>query len=403
MNDTQTLKEFYPTPPELIAKMLKGIVPHSDMYVLEPSAGKGDIALFWERALDYINDRWRWREIDPDNEMDTNEMIEKIIDTSVVNSFKDNREHYINHNYLKKIDCIEINPVLRDILKGRGLRVVDFDFLIYNGDKKYDLILMNPPFSNGDEHLLKAIEIGEKYGSLIVCILNAETIRNPFSNKRKSLLQKLNNYEADVEFCQAAEKGKRFVIKECWKNKDTLKSISDFCEVSNNCCNKDCCKDCVFSIDINMYQQLGCWYKPSSDNSTTTVPIVHDTHSCPRFVAESDVIEAFEGDLFFDHPQAQKILCISYNPDSTTEGQFVYAYYSYDDILKAANCKSVDDFFDRLNEKAYQELFDKGTEEFNQIISYYVLKHKRPDFSGYTIETAYHMIDVAKKETNENE
>ena len=40
---------------------------------------------------------------------------------------------------------------------------------------------MNPPFSEGDKHLLKAINI-MKNGGQIVCILNAETIKNPYSN-----------------------------------------------------------------------------------------------------------------------------------------------------------------------------------------------------------------------------
>ena len=35
---------------------------------------------------------------------------------------------------------------------------------------------MNPPFSNGDKHLLKALKMQEK-GGAIICLLNAETIR----------------------------------------------------------------------------------------------------------------------------------------------------------------------------------------------------------------------------------
>lgn len=51
---------------------------------------------------------------------------------------------------------------------------------------------MNPPFSDGVKHLLHAIEIAEKTGSEIVCILNANTIKNPYSNGRKLLLQKFS-------------------------------------------------------------------------------------------------------------------------------------------------------------------------------------------------------------------
>ena len=37
---------------------------------------------------------------------------------------------------------------------------------------------MNPPFAQGEKHLLKALEMQER-GGAIICILNAETIRNP--------------------------------------------------------------------------------------------------------------------------------------------------------------------------------------------------------------------------------
>ena len=58
---------------------------------------------------------------------------------------------------------------------------------------------MNPPFSNGDEHLLKALEM-QKDGGSIICLLNAETIRNPYTNRRKALLQTLNEVSAQIEF-----------------------------------------------------------------------------------------------------------------------------------------------------------------------------------------------------------
>ena len=59
---------------------------------------------------------------------------------------------------------------------------------------------MNPPFNSGDEHLLKAIEIQKRYGGQIVCLLNAQTIKNPYTTKRKELLNKLTNLNADIEY-----------------------------------------------------------------------------------------------------------------------------------------------------------------------------------------------------------
>lgn len=44
---------------------------------------------------------------------------------------------------------------------------------------------MNPPFDNGDYHLLKAWNIAKN--TTIICLLNAKTIKNPYSSKRKAL------------------------------------------------------------------------------------------------------------------------------------------------------------------------------------------------------------------------
>ena len=52
--------------------------------------------------------------------------------------------------------------------------------------------------------MLKAIEIAKKTGSKIICLLNAETIRNPYSNKRKLLTNTLEKYNAEIEFVQNA-------------------------------------------------------------------------------------------------------------------------------------------------------------------------------------------------------
>lgn len=97
------------------------------------------------------------------------------------------------------VDCIEIDPNLRSVLKGKGFRVIHDDFLTFQTYKQYDLIAMNPPFSNGEEHLLKDLEL-QKNGGYIICILNAETIRNPYTLKRKELVRRLEG--AAIEFLQ---------------------------------------------------------------------------------------------------------------------------------------------------------------------------------------------------------
>ena len=62
---------------------------------------------------------------------------------------------------------------------------------------------MNPPFADGDKHLLKAIEM-QKYGGSIVCLLNAETLLNPYTNTRALLKRELDKHEAKVQFVEDA-------------------------------------------------------------------------------------------------------------------------------------------------------------------------------------------------------
>jgi hypothetical protein len=159
--------DFFPTPSKLINKMLSKIDFRCIRSVLEPSAGKGDL-------VEAIN-----------------------------NKFKNT--HYNSYNKEKNydIDAIEIDNNLQYILQGKQFRVVHDDFLTYNTYKKYDLICMNPPFSQGDKHLLKAIDM-QSQGGQIVCLLNAETLKNPYSNSRKELIQQLEEYNVQVEYIENA-------------------------------------------------------------------------------------------------------------------------------------------------------------------------------------------------------
>lgn len=133
--------EFYPTPPEVIAQMLRHADIKRDNYILEPSAGKGDI-------LDYIS------------------KVNRSYDTP-------------------KLYAIEQHPELRMILNEKDYKVIGDNFLEYSSDMHFDYIIMNPPFSNGDEHLLKAWDI--LHTGTIICLLNSATVRNPHTMRRKRL------------------------------------------------------------------------------------------------------------------------------------------------------------------------------------------------------------------------
>lgn len=160
-------KNFYPTPATLIDKMLAGLDMDCIESILEPSAGKGDIVDVYSKR----NELRRYRGY--------------------------------GYNYKENIDCIEIEPELQATLKGKGYRVVHNDFLTYHTQKHYDLIIMNPPFDNGDLHLLKALKMQEN-GGAVICLLNAETLKNPYSNPRKELIQKLEDYNAEIEYIENA-------------------------------------------------------------------------------------------------------------------------------------------------------------------------------------------------------
>ncbi len=62
---------------------------------------------------------------------------------------------------------------------------------------------MNPPFSNGDKHLLKALDM-QKNGGQIVCLLNAETLKNPYTLIRADLVKRLEKHNASVEYIENA-------------------------------------------------------------------------------------------------------------------------------------------------------------------------------------------------------
>lgn len=158
---------FYPTPRSLAERLLSGIDWQTVDYVLEPSAGKGDLASvvcdLWNRAT----------------------------------------ARYDGGKFITRIDCVEVDPNLRAILKERGFRVVSDDFLSFRTEKRYSLIVMNPPFNEGAKHLLRALDL-QKNGGAVYCILNAETLRNLYTYERKTLSRQLSEYGAEIEYIQHA-------------------------------------------------------------------------------------------------------------------------------------------------------------------------------------------------------
>ena len=171
-------RDFYPTPMSLAGRMLAKVKWTDVRYILEPSAGKGDLVTAVERMAEQRKYQERH------NTFSTYELRERP------------RQCF---------DVIESDSNLMQMLRGAGLRLVAEDFLTFRTTRRYDLILMNPPFSSGARHLLHAIELLE-YGGQIVCLLNAETIRNPCTRDRQQLKEVLAEKAAHIEFIKNAFK-----------------------------------------------------------------------------------------------------------------------------------------------------------------------------------------------------
>lgn len=162
-----SMTELFPTPRALCEKLLDGIDWGTISTVLEPSAGKGDLAQAVAVRVTGAR-RGGWYERTDDDGKDV-------------------------------IDCIEVEPDLRATLKGKHFRVVHDDFLTYRTAKQYSLIVANPPFADGARHLLRMLFLAQ-YGGIVRCLLNAETLKNPFSFERKTLCKKLAELSAEVVY-----------------------------------------------------------------------------------------------------------------------------------------------------------------------------------------------------------
>lgn len=114
--------EHYPTPIAIIDGMLDYAALQPGDLVLEPSAGEGNIA---------------------------GRILEKHPDV--------------------RLEVVEYDDILRDILTLKGYTVVGEDFLQYQPARDYDAIIMNPPFDRGVdiEHVYHAFKMLREGGRLV--------------------------------------------------------------------------------------------------------------------------------------------------------------------------------------------------------------------------------------------
>lgn len=162
--------EFFPTPVDLAITMISPYLRtlrgsnRNEVNVLEPSAGNGAILDALGKALDRY--------------------------------------------YRPDISCLEIDPDLRFVLQEKGYRVVGTDFLEYSEPVQYDLVVMNPPFSEGVKHVLKAWDYVAPDGALCA-LVNWETIANPNTREKMLLKGIIEEYGEAKNIGRAFEKSER--------------------------------------------------------------------------------------------------------------------------------------------------------------------------------------------------
>ena len=143
---------FFPTPEPVINTLLDKAEIEADHRVLEPSAGKGDIA----------------------------EKLREIVgaDNLAIN---------------------ELSLTLRDILRKKGFEGVEGDFFDRKVEEKYDRIVMNPPFEKGADidHVSRAFDM-LKPGGRLVSIMG-EGVFSRQGKKEKAFREFLELHDAEIE------------------------------------------------------------------------------------------------------------------------------------------------------------------------------------------------------------
>jgi len=145
--------QFYKTPKDVIRQLVGPYYSNQKMTILEPSAGDGAI-------IDYL--------VGTDN--------------------------YRRH----KVYCCEISADRRAILAAKKYNVIGTDFLALISPYKFSLVVMNPPFRCGVEHVLKAWELVASGGSLATILPRTavEGGRSAFGPELRQLIDLFGEVEA---------------------------------------------------------------------------------------------------------------------------------------------------------------------------------------------------------------
>lgn len=146
-------RDFYPTPDAVIERMLFPVDIRGKI-ILEPSAGKGNIV------------------------------------------------DHLQKNGAKEVIACELNSDLARIVSGKCRLLAD-DFLKVTSDQisHVDMIIMNPPFSAEEAHILHAWEIAPE-GCTIISLCNSNAIGNrySYSEKQNQIKEYIKQYGQSENF-----------------------------------------------------------------------------------------------------------------------------------------------------------------------------------------------------------
>lgn len=181
--------QFYPTAAKTAALMWSKFKREIGI-VCDPSAGQGHLLRHAKDGFENVEEEdLPWvSEID-DVEISRRHYTERARERA---RYKFSRFHT---NFL----AVEIDPSHHANLRELGGTVIGFDFLQVESLATVDQVIMNPPFSEGAKHVLHAWNV--VYDAEIVAIVNAETIRNPYTRERQTLVELIAQY-GSVEFLQ---------------------------------------------------------------------------------------------------------------------------------------------------------------------------------------------------------
>lgn len=168
--------DFYPTPAAVVERMMMDDSP-AGLVVLEPSAGSGNIAEALRKAG------------------------------------------------AREVLTCERDANLQSVLRGKGFRLISSDFLTVTAEQisHVNMIMMNPPFSEGCRHILHAYDIAPA-GCVIVSLVNTSNLESQYNTNYKRLqeLVKLQGYSEDLgsPFAEDAERVTRCRVSlvKLWKH-----------------------------------------------------------------------------------------------------------------------------------------------------------------------------------------